>query len=176
MEELKNLLFLSGNQNVGSCLICNSDTRTNDASILRDDGWKTLMKLAKKWSSVVLPIDHQYYWFTQVHEAIGDSKTTLCKQYSCLAIKWRKTMKLIKLMWRREQHLHRFYRMHLCWTRNPVQLELIQALEIKNRSNKFALLAMKFIHTIRLLITRVIWEFLNSKVQEIGWSMLRMQL
>ena len=46
-----------------------------------DDGWKTLMNLAKTWSSVVLPIDLQYYEYMQVHELIGDRKTNFCKQH-----------------------------------------------------------------------------------------------
>ena len=46
MEELK-LPFLSANQSMGKCLICNKDMRANDESSLTDDGWKTLTNLAK---------------------------------------------------------------------------------------------------------------------------------
>ena len=70
MEEL----FLSVNQSVEKCLICIKDIRANDR-------WKTLTNLAKTWSNVVLPIDHQYYEYTQVHELIGDRKTTFCEQH-----------------------------------------------------------------------------------------------
>ena len=34
----------------------------------------------KTWNSVVLPINHQHCEYTQVHELIGDRKTTFCKQ------------------------------------------------------------------------------------------------
>ena len=33
--------FLSVNQSMGKCLICNKDISANDASSLTDDGWKT---------------------------------------------------------------------------------------------------------------------------------------
>ena len=68
------------NQSVGKCLICNKDIRANDESSLTDDGWRTLMNLAKTWSSVVLPIDNQYCEYRQVHELMCDRKTTFCKQ------------------------------------------------------------------------------------------------
>ena len=80
MEKLKKS-FLSVNQSVGKYSICNKDIRANDASSLTDDGWKTLTNLAKTWSSVILPTDHQYYEYTQVHELISDIKTTFCKQH-----------------------------------------------------------------------------------------------
>ena len=54
----------------------------NDASNLTDDGWKTLTKLAKTLSSLVLPIDHQYYEYIQFHELISDRKIDFCKHYS----------------------------------------------------------------------------------------------
>ena len=73
MEEHKKP-FLSVNQGVGKCLICNKDIRANDASSLTDGGWKTLTNLAKTWSSVVLPIDHQYCEYTQVRELTAVSK------------------------------------------------------------------------------------------------------
>ena len=79
MEELKTL-FLSVNQSVAECLICNKNICANYASSLTDDKWKTLMNLVKTWSSVVLPNDHQYYEFTQAHELILDRKTAFCKQ------------------------------------------------------------------------------------------------
>ena len=44
------------NQSVGKYLICNKDIRANDALSLTDARWKMLT-----WSSVVLPIYHQYY-------------------------------------------------------------------------------------------------------------------
>ena len=62
-------------------MICNKDIRANDASSLRDDGWKTLTDLANTWGSVVLPIDHQYEEYPQVHELMGDRKTLFYKQY-----------------------------------------------------------------------------------------------
>ena len=62
-------------------MICNKDIRANDASSLRDDGWKTLTDLANTWDSVVLPIDHQYEEYPQVHELMGDRKTLFYKQY-----------------------------------------------------------------------------------------------
>ena len=65
----------------GKCFICNKDICANDASSLTNDGWKTLTQLAKTWSSVVLPIDHQYYEDTQFRELIGDRKTAFCKQH-----------------------------------------------------------------------------------------------
>ena len=40
MEELKKP-FLSVNQCMGKCLICNKDISANDVSSLTDDGWKT---------------------------------------------------------------------------------------------------------------------------------------
>ena len=80
MEELEKS-FLSVNQSVGKCLICNKNIRANDASSLTDDEWKKLTNLVKTWRSVVLLIDHQYYEYTQVHELIGNRKTAFCKQY-----------------------------------------------------------------------------------------------
>ena len=80
MEELKKP-FLSVNQSAGKCLICNKDMRANDASRLTDDGQETLANFANTWSSVVLPIGHQYYECTQVHEQIGDRKTTFGKRH-----------------------------------------------------------------------------------------------
>ena len=80
MEKIKKP-FMYVNQSVGKCLICNKDIRVNDASSLTYDGWKMLAKLAKTWSSVVLPIDHQYYKHTQVHELISDRKKAFCKQH-----------------------------------------------------------------------------------------------
>ena len=44
MEELKTL-FLSVNQSVAECLICNKSIRANYASSLTDDEWKTLMNV-----------------------------------------------------------------------------------------------------------------------------------
>ena len=63
MEELEKP-FLSVNQSVGKCLICNKNIRANDASSLTYDGGKTLTNLVKTWRSVVLLIDHQYYEYT----------------------------------------------------------------------------------------------------------------
>ena len=37
------------------------------------------MDLAKSWSSVVLPIDHHYYEYMQVHQQIGDRKIVFGK-------------------------------------------------------------------------------------------------
>ena len=62
-------------------LICNKDIRTKVASSLTYDGWKALTSLVKTWSSGVLPIDHQYYKYTLVHELIGDREAAFCKQY-----------------------------------------------------------------------------------------------
>ena len=84
MEKLKKL-FLSLNESVEKCLICNIDIRANDT--LTDDGWKTLANLANTWSSVVLSIDHQYYEYMQVYELIGVRKAALCKQ--CRSRKYR---------------------------------------------------------------------------------------
>ena len=58
------------NQSTEKCLICNKDIRPNDASSMTDDGWKTQTNLAKTWSSMVLPINHQNIEYTQVHERI----------------------------------------------------------------------------------------------------------
>ena len=80
MEKLKKS-FLSVNQSVGKYSICNKDIWVNGASSLTDDGWKTLTNLAKTWSSVILPTDHQYYEYTQVHELIVYIKATFCKQH-----------------------------------------------------------------------------------------------
>ena len=60
-------------------MIFNKDIRGNDASGLTYDGWRVLSKIAKTCSSVVLPIDHQYYAYTQVREIIGDRKITFSK-------------------------------------------------------------------------------------------------
>ena len=79
MEELKKP-FLSLNQIVGKHLICNKDICANNASSLTDDVWKTLTNLAKTRSSLVLPIDNQYYEYTLVHVIIAESKTAFCKQ------------------------------------------------------------------------------------------------
>ena len=87
MEELKQP-FLSVNQSVGKCLICNKDIRANDESSLTDDRWRTLMNLAKTWSSVVLPIDNQYCEYRQVHELMCDRKTTFCKQIAAGVVVW----------------------------------------------------------------------------------------
>ena len=84
MEKLKKL-FLSLNESVEKCLICNIDVRANDT--LTVDGWKTLANLANTWSSVVLSIDHQYYEYMQVYELIGVRKAALCKQ--CRSRKYR---------------------------------------------------------------------------------------
>ena len=62
-------------------LICNKDIRTKVASSLTYDGWKTLTSLVKTSSSGVLPISHQYYKYTLVHELIGDRDAAFCKQY-----------------------------------------------------------------------------------------------
>ena len=79
MEELKKP-FLSLNQIVGKHLICNKDICVNNASSLTDDAWKTLTNLAKTRSSLILPIDHQYYQYKLVHVIIAESKTAFCKQ------------------------------------------------------------------------------------------------
>ena len=59
-----------------SVSICKSkrgkDIRANDASSLTDNKWKTLTNLVTTWSRVVLPINHQYYKYTQ--EQVGDRK------------------------------------------------------------------------------------------------------
>ena len=80
MEELRNP-FLSVNESAEKCLICNKDIRGSDGSSLTSDGWKTVTDLAKKWSSVVLPIDHQYYEYTQVHHRIGGRKTAFGRRH-----------------------------------------------------------------------------------------------
>ena len=69
------------NESLGKCLICNKDIRANDGSNLTDDRWKTLTNLVKTWSSLVLPIDHQYYMYIQLHELISDRKIAFCKHY-----------------------------------------------------------------------------------------------
>ena len=125
-------LFLSVSQSVGKCLICNKDIRANDASSLRDDGWKTLTDLANTWGSVVLPIDHQYEEYPQVHELMGDRKTLFYKQYrsrNChppfgrhlLINQLKKAIKDDKAGRKLQEHRRPFYRMHLCWTWDPVQ-------------------------------------------------------
>ena len=68
-------------QSVGKRLICSKDIRANDALSLTDDEWKTLTNLAKTWSSEVLPINRQYYEYTQVYELIVDRKPTFSKQH-----------------------------------------------------------------------------------------------
>ena len=77
MEELKKP-FLSVNQSVGKCLICNKDICANDASRLTHK-WNTLTNLARIRSNVVLLIDHKYHKYMQIHELIGDRKTAFCK-------------------------------------------------------------------------------------------------
>ena len=85
-------------------------------------------------------------------------------------------MKPTSLAQKLQQPRRRFHQMHLCWARGPVQPEVIQALGTENNLNKFVSFAIKYVHAIPMLITRVDWEFVNSKVQEIGWWMLRVQL
>ena len=58
--------------------------------------------------------------------------------------------------------------MFFCGTQGPVQPELAQALETQNSLNEFVSFAMKYVRAIPMLITRVDWEFVNSKLQEIG--------
>ena len=80
MEEIKKP-FLSVNESLGKCLICNKDIRANDASNLTDDRWKTLTNFAKTWRSLVLPLDDHYYKYIQLHERISDRKIAFCKHY-----------------------------------------------------------------------------------------------
>ena len=63
----------------GKILIYNKDIRGNDASLTNGE-WKTLTNFVKTWNSVVVPINHQYYEYTQVHELISDRKTAFWKQ------------------------------------------------------------------------------------------------
>ena len=132
MEKLKKP-FLFVNQSEGKCLICNKDKSANDK------GWKTLTNLAKTWSSVVLPIDHQYY---EVHELIGDKKRPSVSNIARRVVvrllgdtllinklKKERIMKLISLARKLQPYRRRFHRMQLCWARDPVQLEQpVQAL------------------------------------------------
>ena len=78
MEKLKKT-FLSANQSVEKCLTSNKGISARDASKLTNGEWKTLTDLAKSWSSVVLPIDHHYYEYMQVHQQIGDRKIVFGK-------------------------------------------------------------------------------------------------
>ena len=183
MEELKKpLLFVD--QNMEKFLICNKGIRANDASIFTGGWWKTLTNLVKTWSSVVLPVDCHYYEYTPIHELIDDRKTAFYKQYCCgscrpasgrhlISINSRGTMKKISLAWKLQQHHCSFHQMHLCWTRYPGQPEPVK---LQNSLSKFVFFAMKYVHAIPMLIKRVDGEFVNSKVKEIGWWMLQMQL
>ena len=132
MEKLKKP-FLFVNQSEGKCLICNKDKSANDK------WWKTLTNLTKTWSSVVLPIDHQYY---EVHEVIGDRKQPSVSNIARRVVvrllgdtllinklKKERIMKLISLARKLQPYRRRFHRMQLCWARDPVQLEQpVQAL------------------------------------------------
>ena len=66
----------------------------------------------------------------------------------------KRTMKLTNLARKLQQHRSQFHRIHLCWVRDPVQPELIQALGTQNSLNEFVSFAMKYVRAIPILIVR----------------------
>ena len=164
---------------MGKYLICNKDIRANDASSWTDDGWKTLMNLAKTWSSVILPIYHQYYEYTYVHELIGVRKTTFCKQSRsgkcCSAFARHSLINKLKKDNEADKPGTEGAAASMLLPSDASLLSGRSSPTTTHSSNrnkkqfeKICFIYNKYFHAMPMLITRLDVEFVNSKMQKIG--------
>ena len=152
-----------------SVSICKSkrgkDIRANDASSLTDNKWKTLTNLVTTWSRVVLPINHQYYKYTQ--EQVGDrKKTAFCWQYcsgNCRPDFGRHSL-INKLKMNNEVDKPGAEAAAAStWFLSDASLlcsrssttRTRSSTETQNSLNKFVLFTMKYVYAILMFITKV---------------------
>ena len=152
-----------------------------------DDGWKTLANLANTWSSVVLSIDHQYYEYMQVYELIGVRKAALCKQ--CRSRKYRPAFgrhSLINKLKKDNEADKPGTEAAVASTSFPLDAPFLSGKSSTTRNHSSTGNAKQF-EQICFICNKIRpcdcsaynddeWEFVNSKVQEIDWWMLRMRL
>ena len=130
---------------------------------------------------MVLPIDHQYYEYRQVHELIGDKKNNpaFCKQYcsaNCrpafgrhsLINKLKKDNEAYK-PWAGAAGALKLLPSDACLLslRSSTTSALLRT-GARNNLKKFVSFALKYVHAIPMHRTRADGESVNSKVQESG--------
>ena len=77
MSEISNPFLSADDEN---CLICGRSLE-DDSSLITQNGWPNLQKLAREWSLIILKSGDEYYEFTQVFKKIEGKENAFGKRH-----------------------------------------------------------------------------------------------